>query len=63
MINFINGWIDLKKKDSTIKKLFDHWILSHGADKKVTRWSIIRNVLHWVKEAEIVSESSMAASN
>jgi ABC-type amino acid transport substrate-binding protein len=49
MINFINGWIDLKKKDKTIEKLFDHWILGHGADKKEPRWSIIRNVLHWVQ--------------
>jgi ABC-type amino acid transport substrate-binding protein len=49
MINFVNGWIELKKKDKTIEKLFDHWILGHGADKKEPRWSIIRNVLHWVE--------------
>jgi len=48
MINFINGWIDLKNKDITMKKLFDHWVLGHGAGKKATQWSIICNVLHWV---------------
>ena len=48
MINFINSWIDLRMKDKTIEKLFDHWILGQGADKKEPRWSIIRNVLHWV---------------
>ena len=48
MINFINAWIGLRMKDKTIEKLFDHWVLGHGADKKEPRWSIIRNVLHWV---------------
>jgi ABC-type amino acid transport substrate-binding protein len=49
IIDFINGWIDLKKKDETIDKLYDHWILGRGSEKKEPRWSIIRNVLHWVE--------------
>ena len=49
IIDFINGWIDLKRKDETIDKLYDHWILGRGAEKKEPRWSIIRNVLHWVE--------------
>jgi Na+/H+-dicarboxylate symporter/ABC-type amino acid transport substrate-binding protein len=47
-VDFVNAWIDLKRKDGTIKKLYDHWILGKGAIKKEPRWSIIRNVLHWV---------------
>ena len=46
---FLNTWIALKKKDKTIKALYDHWILGKSAEKKTPRWSIIRDVLHWVE--------------
>ena len=49
MLEFLNTWLELKKKDGTIKKVYDYWILGQGAEKKEPRWSIIRNVLHWVK--------------
>jgi Na+/H+-dicarboxylate symporter/ABC-type amino acid transport substrate-binding protein len=48
MVDFLNGWISLKKKDGTIEEVFNYWILGHGAHKKGPRWSVIRNVLHWV---------------
>jgi len=48
MLNFINSWIDLKKKDGTIEQLYNYWILGKGTTEKEPRWSIIRNVLHWV---------------
>lgn len=49
MLLFINSWIDLKKKDKTTDSLYDYWILGKDAKKKQQRWSVIRNVLHWVK--------------
>jgi len=45
---FMNRWIELKKKDGTIERLYNYWILGHGAVEKEPRWSIIRNVLKWV---------------
>jgi hypothetical protein len=48
MVDFINLWIDLKKKDKTIARLYDYWILGKHAVPEVPRWSVIRNVLHWV---------------
>jgi Na+/H+-dicarboxylate symporter/ABC-type amino acid transport substrate-binding protein len=45
---FINTWIDLKRKDGTIQSLYDHWILGRDAVPPHPRWSILRNVLHWV---------------
>jgi ABC-type amino acid transport substrate-binding protein len=48
MVNFLNHWIDLKKKDKTIEKFYNYWILGRGAVEKKPRWSVIRNVLHWV---------------
>ncbi len=49
MVAFLNHWIDLKKKDNTIEKTYNYWILGQGVTEKKPRWSIIRNVLHWVE--------------
>jgi ABC-type amino acid transport substrate-binding protein len=45
---FVNTWIELKRKDGTIEALYGHWILGRQAVKRQPRWSVIRNVLHWV---------------
>jgi Na+/H+-dicarboxylate symporter/ABC-type amino acid transport substrate-binding protein len=45
---FINTWIELKQKDGTIAALYDHWILGRSAGHGGPRWSVIRDVLHWV---------------
>jgi Na+/H+-dicarboxylate symporter/ABC-type amino acid transport substrate-binding protein len=47
-VDFVNTWIDLKKKDRTIASLYDYWILGKSAAEKEPRWSVIRNVLHWL---------------
>ena len=47
-VNFVNTWIELKKKDKTISTLYDYWILGKNAAPTQPRWSVIRNVLHWV---------------
>ena len=45
----VNVWLGLKEEDGTIKSLYDYWV--QGKIQSVTkpRWSIIRNVLGWVK--------------
>ncbi len=48
LARFMTLWIDLKKKDGTIQSLYDHWILGHDARPPKKRWSVLRNVLHWV---------------
>ena len=45
---FLSNWIDLKKKDGTIQALYDHWVLGRDAQPATPRWSVLRNVLHWV---------------
>jgi ABC-type amino acid transport substrate-binding protein len=47
--HFVNTWIDLKRRDGTIDALYGHWILGKRATKGQPRWSIMRNVLHWVE--------------
>lgn len=44
-INFINSWIELKRKDKTIASLYDYWILGKNIVPKQPRWSVLRNVL------------------
>jgi Na+/H+-dicarboxylate symporter/ABC-type amino acid transport substrate-binding protein len=47
--SFVNMWIELKKRDGTIDALYRHWILGQNAVTRRPRWSVIRDVLHWVK--------------
>jgi hypothetical protein len=38
----------LKRKDGTLDVLYRYWILGQNAAPQRPRWSVIRNVLHWV---------------
>ena len=49
LADFINVWIELKKRDRTFDTLYDYWILGKNAVPKQPHWSVLRNVLHWVK--------------
>ena len=49
LAEFMNDWIVLKKGDGTIRRAYDHWILGRTAEQHGPRWSIIRDVLHWVE--------------
>ena len=59
-VNFINIWIELKKKDRTLAALYDHWILGKHAIPKQPRWSVLRNVLGIgrAQEPELSSDAS-----
>lgn len=46
---FITTWVELKKKSGTVNHLFEHWIGGGGAKSTEPRWSIIRDVLHWIE--------------
>jgi len=46
---FISQWIMLKKNGLEFFRLYDYWILGHDAVPKQPRWSVVRNVFHWVK--------------
>ena len=45
---FMGSWIDLKRKDGTLDALYAYWVLGRDPSPRTPRWSIIRNVLHWV---------------
>jgi ABC-type amino acid transport substrate-binding protein len=46
--SFVNTWIELKRKDGTLDAVYRYWILGQDAAPRQPRWSIIRDVLHWV---------------
>jgi ABC-type amino acid transport substrate-binding protein len=48
LVNLVNVWLDLKRKDGTIDELFSHWILGKDATVRPPRWSILHDVLHWL---------------
>ncbi len=45
----INTWLALKRKDGTLDAAYRHWILGHDAAQARPRWSIVRDVLHWME--------------
>jgi Na+/H+-dicarboxylate symporter len=47
--NMVDTWIALKRGDGTIAELYDHWILGRDAETRRPRWSVIRDVLGWVR--------------
>jgi ABC-type amino acid transport substrate-binding protein len=49
LLNYLKSWIDVAVKGKFMDELYDHWILGRGAEKKQPRWSVIRDVLHWVE--------------
>ena len=49
LLDLLNSWLSLKREDRTIERLYGHWILGAGAKQQKPRWSVIRDVLHWVE--------------
>ncbi|QDV53663.1 cation:dicarboxylate symporter family transporter [Gimesia fumaroli] len=45
---FMEVWLELKKKEGVFDTLYNYWILGKDDAVSQPRWSIIRNVLHWV---------------
>ncbi len=48
MEDYLSRWIELKKKDTTIKRLTDYWIMGKSTETKSPRWCVLRDVLGWI---------------
>lgn len=46
---FLDNWVMLRKNDGSFDEMFDYWILGKGTVAEEPRWSIVRDVLHWVE--------------
>ncbi len=49
LVNLVNAWLQLKNQDGTIQSLYNYWIQGQTGAVDPPRWSIIRDVLGWVK--------------
>jgi len=49
LLNYLNSWVAMMKNGAPLQEVYDRWILGKGAEEVKSRWSIIRDVLHWVK--------------
>jgi Na+/H+-dicarboxylate symporter/ABC-type amino acid transport substrate-binding protein len=47
-LEYLNHWLTLQQTSGAVAQQFDYWILGKTPSRKKPRWSIIRNVLHWV---------------
>jgi ABC-type amino acid transport substrate-binding protein len=47
-LEYLNHWLTLHQTTGEMARQFDYWILGKTPSRKTPRWSIIRNVLHWV---------------
>ncbi|MEQ8856427.1 cation:dicarboxylase symporter family transporter [Gimesia sp.] len=45
---FMEVWLELKKKEGIFEELYNYWILGKDNKDAEPRWSIIRDVLQWV---------------
>ena len=49
MRDFLEHWIRLRKDDGTLDEYYNHWILGQNPTDAKPRWSVIRDVLHWMR--------------
>jgi len=47
-LDYLNQWLRLQKTSGAAKEQFSYWVLGKTPLRKTPRWSIIRNILHWV---------------
>jgi Na+/H+-dicarboxylate symporter len=45
----IDEWVVFAQSQGSIQQTYDYWILGKGAEATGPRWSIVRDVLGWVK--------------
>ncbi|REJ92296.1 MAG: hypothetical protein DWQ35_12530 [Planctomycetota bacterium] len=45
----VNSWLEMNRVNGTREQLYDYWILGKDLQSPEPRWSILRNVLGWVK--------------
>lgn len=47
-LSYLNHWLRLQKTSGAAQEQYSYWVLGKTPLRKTPRWSIIRNVLHWV---------------
>ncbi len=45
---YLDGWVLGHQQRGSFQRAYNHWILGEGAKRKTPRWSVVRDILHWV---------------
>lgn len=48
LLRFVNGMLEMQRAQGSLDKKYDYWVLGKNPYQSHRRWSVIRNVLHWV---------------
>ncbi|HNO07526.1 MAG: cation:dicarboxylate symporter family transporter [Methanomicrobiales archaeon] len=46
---FLNYWLEMEEKYGSLDKKYRYWVLGEDDEHQPPRWSVIRDVLHWVE--------------
>ncbi|GIU53872.1 cation:dicarboxylate symporter family transporter [Shewanella sp. KT0246] len=46
---FLNSWLSIQQSSGYIDTLYSYWILGENAQPKQPRWSVAKDVLHWIE--------------
>jgi len=49
LVSFVNYWLELRKANGFRTREFDYWIRGQPRTTDTPRWSVARDVLHWVQ--------------
>jgi hypothetical protein len=44
----LNYWIKMENDYGNLESKYDYWILGKNVGQSGPRWSVVRNVLHWI---------------
>ncbi len=44
----ISRWVQMTRQSDDYHRIYDHWILGKTPQSERPRWSVIRDVLHWI---------------
>jgi ABC-type amino acid transport substrate-binding protein len=48
LLHFVDAWLLAAKAHGTVDALYDYWMLGRTKTARPPRWSVIRDLLHWV---------------
>lgn len=46
---YLDGWVAIHRQRGSFQRAYNYWILGEGAKTQYPRWSVVRNVLHWIR--------------
>jgi ABC-type amino acid transport substrate-binding protein len=44
----VDYWLAMEERSGDLKAKYDYWVLGKEMEQRAPRWSVIRDVLHWV---------------